>query len=253
MKKILMLGSSHSACFSQIDASFPELQLSIAANQSTGLFEKLQIDENGVISCDDKIKEWNNNVFKKSLGASSRCINDYDSIILNVRFICNLPNIFHFNVAQSQSIHAYSLELIKRVMENSLMKDSVGLEGNRNLIEKLNSFGYSGQIFLMINPFTTSKNQDLVYNENICASRKQFLLDFISLNLERQFGVKILLPNASMINSHLFVHSKYAAGTESTWKGRKESVIGKDLSHKNKQYALDILRANAEILGIETF
>ena len=126
MKKILMIGSSHSACFSQIDA-FPELQLSIAANQATGLFKNLQIDENGVISCDDKIKEWNNAVFNKSLGASSRYINDYNSIILNVRFNCNLPSIFNSSLAQSQPINLYSFELIKRVIENSLMKDSVGL------------------------------------------------------------------------------------------------------------------------------
>lgn len=251
MKRVLMLGSSHSACFSQIE-TFPELQLSIAANRGAGLFKNLQIDETGVISCDDKINEWNNTVFNQSLGASSRCIHDYDSIILNVTYMCDLPSMFHFNEAQSKSIHLYSFELIKRVIENSLMKDTGGLKENRNLIKKLNSFGYSGSIFLMLNPFTTSKKQDIVHDENKCASRKQFLFDFISSNLERELGVKVLLPTASMVNSHLFVHSKYAAGTESTWQGsdRKESVISEDLSHKNKQYALDILRGNADMLGI---
>lgn len=251
MKRFLMLGSSHSACYSQIEP-LPELQLSVAANQSTGLFKNFQIDKNGLISCEDGTNEWNNIVFKKSLGASSRLINDYDSVILNIRFRCNLPDLFHFNEAKSKSIYLYSFELIKRVIENSLMKDSVGLKGNRNLIDKLSSFGYSGSIFLMLNPFTTSQNPDLVHDENKCASRKQFLLDFISLNLGRELGVKVLLPTASMMNSHLFIHRKYACGTESTWKGsdRKESLISKDLNHKNKQYALDVLRANADVLGI---
>lgn len=252
MKRFLMLGSSHSACFSQIEP-LPDLLLSIAANQSTDLFKNFQIDENGLISCKDGTKEWNNIVFKKSMGTSSRLINDYDSIILNVIFRCNLPRLFHFNKAKSKSIHLYSFELIRRVIESSLLKDFVGLEGNRNLIDKLRSFGYSGSIFLMVSPFTTSQNPDLVHDENTCASRKQFLLDFISVNLGRELGVKILLPTVSMINSHLFVHSKYASGKESTWKDRKESAISKDLIHKNKQYALDMLRTNADILGIKFF
>ena len=249
MKRVLMLGSSWSACFSQID-TFSNLQLSIAANSSTGLFGNLEIDANGVISCNDIKNEWNNIVFNKSLGASSRCIHDYDSIILNIRLRCDLPAIFNFKIAQARSIHLYSFELIRRVIESTLMQDHVGLEGNRHLIEKLRSSGYQKSIFLMTNPFTASFNYDLVHDEDKCASRKQFLLDFISSNLGKELGVKILLPSICMINSHLFIHSKYVDGKEANWRDKAELMTRKDPFHKNKQYAIDMLKANADKLGL---
>ena len=252
MKKILMLGSSHAACFSRIDPA-SDFQLSIAANQGSGLFKNLQIDKNGVLSCHDENKEWNNIVFDKSLGDSSRCIYDYDSIILNVRLRCNLPEMFNRDVARSQPIHTYSLGLVKCVVENSLTDDAVGIKGSRRLISRINSSGYQGSILLMVTPFTTSINQDLIHDESRSEGCKRFLLDFVSLGLGRELGVEVLLPSTSMIDSHLFVHGIYAAGPESAWKDRPESQIKKDFNHKNRRYALDLLRTNAGKLGISPF
>ena len=119
MKNILMLRSSHSACFSSIDFS-PDFQLSIAANASNGLFHNLQIDEKGMMSCKDKNRAWNNAVFQKSLNHSSKCIHDYDSTNLNISCDFNLPMLFSKDQSDARSIDTYSLALIKETIKSSL-------------------------------------------------------------------------------------------------------------------------------------
>ena len=51
-----------------------------------------------------------------------------------------------------------------------------------------------------------------------------------------------------MVDDCLFVKNIYAAGIESTWKGkaRSNTLIKNDMKHKNKQYALDIIHKNIE-------
>lgn len=242
-----MLGSSHSACFRKINFS-PNFQLSIAANASGGLFRNLQINEKGEITCFDKNKEWNNTVFKKSLGESSRFIQDYDSIILNINYKCNLPLIFNVDNTNAQTIDTYSFELVKEVIQNSLTMDRLNLKQNQSLIAKLRSSRYEGQIHLALTPFTTSTHDSSMYEgSSLCSSRKQFLLDFISSKLRETLGIEILLPSISMIDDYLFIKKIYASSAESTWREqRPESIIINDLSHKNQKYAIDLIQANLD-------
>ena len=250
VKNILMLGSSHSACFSSIDF-YPDFQLSIAANASNGLFRNLQIDEKGMMSCKDKNRAWNNAVFQNSLNHSSKCIHDYNSIILNISCDFNLPMLFSKDQSDAQSIDAYSLALIKETINSSLevaLADKKrDLKKNKKLIEKLRSLGFKGNIFLLLTPFDTSLNKSQTHKRSqLCASRIEFILAFVSRKFHEIFEIEILLPSSEMVDDCLFVKNIYTAAVESTWKGnaRSKTFYKNDTKHKNKQYALDIVRKN---------
>lgn len=252
MKNILMLGSSHSACFSSIDFS-PDFQLSIAANASNGLFRNLQIDEKGMMSCKDKNRAWNNAVFQKSLNHSSKCIHDYDSIILNISCDFNLPMLFSKDQSDARSIDTYSLALIKETINSSLeatlADQKSDLQKNKKLIEKLRSLAFKGNIFLLLTPFDTSLNKSWPHERSqLCTSRIEFILAFVSKKFHEIFEAEILLPASEMVDDCLFIKNIYAAAVESTWKGkaRSNTLIKNDTKHKNKQYALDIVRKNIE-------
>ena len=252
MKTILMLGSSHSACFSSIDF-YPDFQLSIAANASSGLFRNLQIDEKGLMSCKDKSRAWNNAVFQKSLNHSSKCIHNYNSIILNISCDFNLPTLFSKDQSDARSIDTYSLALIKETINSSLeaalADQKSDLKKNKKLIEKLRSLGFKGNIFLLLTPFDTSLNKSTPHKRSqLCTSRIEFILDFVSRNFHKILEVEIILPSSEMVDNCLFVKNIYAAAIESTWKGktRPNTLIKNDKKHKNKQYALDIVHKNIE-------
>ena len=252
MKNILMLGSSHSACFSSIDFS-PNFQLSIAANASNGLFRNLQINENGIISCKDKNREWNNTVFQKSLNRSSKCIYDYDSIILNISCDFNLPMFFSRNESDAQPIDTYSLSLSKEIIDSSFQEDLAsqksGQKKNKKLISKLRSSGFKGDIFLLLTPFDTSfKESEILEKSQSCTNRKEFILNYVSKKFRETFEVEILLPSSEMIDDCLFIKNTYSANVDSTWKGSKRSntLIQNDAKHKNKKYAQDIVHNNID-------
>ena len=250
MKNILMLGSSHSACFSSIDFS-PNFQLSIAANASNGLFRNLQIDENGIMSCKDENRKWNNTVFQKSLNRSSKCVYDYESIILNISCDFNLPMLFSRNESDAQPIDTYSLSLTKKIIDSSFQEDFVDRRSGRNktkrLISKLRSSGFNGDILLLLTPFDTSfkENQTLEKSQS-CTNRKEFILNYVSKKFREIFEVGILLPSSEMIDDCLFIKNIYSATIDSTWKGSKRSnaLIQNDTKHKNKKYAQDIVHKN---------
>ena len=247
-----MLGSSHSACFSSINF-YPDFQLSIAANASNGLFRNLQIDEKGMMSCKDKNRAWNNTVFQKSLNHSSKYIHDYDSIILNISCDFNLPMLFSIDQSDARPIDTYSLALIKETINSSfeaaLADQKSDLKRNKKLIEKLRSLEFKGNIFLLLTPFDTSLDKSQPHERSqLCTSRIEFILAFISRKFHEILEVEILLPSSEMVDDCLFIKNIYAADIESTWKGnaRSNTLIKNDTKHKNRQYALDIVHKNMD-------
>ena len=247
-----MIGSSHSACFSSIDFT-PSFQLSIAANASNGLFRNLQIDENGIISCKDNTREWNNTVFKRSLNHSSNCIHDYDSIILNISCDFNLPILFSKDQTDVRPIETYSLAVIEATINSSLeaalADQKSDLKRNKKLIAKLKSREFKGKIFLLLTPFDTSliKVRPRKRSQS-CTYRIDLILAFVSSKFQEILEVEILLPSSEMVDDCLFTKNIYAASVESTWKGkaRSNTLIKNDVRHKNKQYARDLVLKNIE-------
>ena len=161
--------------------------------------------------------------------------------------------LFSKDQSDARSIDTYSLALIKETINSSLeatLNDQKSdLQKNKKLIEGLRSLAFKGNIFLLLTPFDTSLNKSRPHERSqLCTSRIEFILAFVSKNFHEIFDAEILLPASEMVDDCLFIKNIYAAAVESTWKGkaRSKTLIKNDTKHKNKQYALDIVRKNIE-------
>lgn len=248
-----MLGSSHAACFSSVSIA-QTFKLSIFANRATGLFRNLRLSRSGRIYCDPAADDWDKLISKKSmqLTNSSNCIHDYDAVILNIRYRLPIPFLLNScNGLPMYPVRLFSKNLLETIIHRHAFDDEIGLSGNKRILQLLSLSGYKGDVLLILTPFATATEVENGENagQNQRQDKKEILLGLIKTVLSAELKCPILLPSASMLDDFMYAKAKYASDLSSAWRSviDDRASAPRDKIHKNRLYALDLIKANASL------
>ena len=240
MKKILMFGSSHAACFRTLESS--EYKLSICAGKKGRLFRNLLLSSNGYISpsdlIDDYWKDTDVKLFKDSLGESSRNINNYDYFIINIQFYLDLPVLIHGDKRISRKIILnIANSLIKKIIKQNdlLVRDA---QETINFISRIKKAGIDhNKIFVFPIPFSTLDHDynKIKENDERLNHRISEILKFVPQIFFNQIP-NLVLPDIDMFENGLFIKKEYGKG-QNKWEERKKTFKQFDRYHKNEKYA----------------
>ena len=251
MKKILMLGSSHSAAYKSVEAESLGLEIHIAANSDGNLFKNLCIDSDGTLSLSKQAEAWDKKVWQYSLNASTAKINAYDFLIMNIRWNYDLPQAVH---GDNCDLINYYLNILTPSMQKYLISDQYfSVNGSRQtlqLVEKLvRQTGFSKEkILICPEPFSTFPRQCISKPQTLSAKNKirQILEKYIPALIAERTELRFLLPAFEMLENGFFVHHRYYPYGESgsNWNNLINNTCIVDRKHKNSSYASDLLSAN---------
>ena len=101
MIRLLMFGSSHSACFEKLSIS-GKLKLNIFAAMGDHILQFLRVNENGEFYLDDSASDWDKEIFFKSGAGAPQLLSCYDYIVLNTKFDLDLPMLMHGDLSQEE-------------------------------------------------------------------------------------------------------------------------------------------------------
>ena len=244
MTKLLMLGSSHAACFK--GAPLPsQTSLAIAANLYDNLFSNLVVSTEGQISLTPNplTPEWDNRIFDFSLADSSRSLSAYDYVIVNIAWDLDLPMLIHGDGHSEDAwnrIQYSSDSLIKDILSSSFAK-SQGTAKNAAFIQKLLTGGlHQCRVIALLTPFSSlTVEQKEQANPRYLSDKIKWILKETADYAHEQLAVKIILPSPDIMTNGLFVRSEYCTpGINSVWRSAMGGPIGpQDRKHKNVNYA----------------
>jgi hypothetical protein len=244
MIKLLMLGSSHAACFK--GAHLPaNTSLAIAANLYDNLFSNLLVSAEGSISLTPNplTPEWDNRIFNFSLADSSRNLSDYDHVIANIAWDLDLPMLIHGDGDSNEAwnrIQYSSNSLIKDILHSSFLK-SKGTEKNATFIQKLSTGGFHpSKVIVLLTPFSSLPVERHEQANPRCLSGKiEWILEETTRYARDQLSTTIILPSPSIMTNGLFIRPEYCTpGKNSVWRSAMGGPLGpQDRKHKNTNYA----------------
>ena len=237
MINLLMFGSSHSASYKDLKSS--NYNLSICAGKKGRLIKGLSFASDGLIVpiVNSFKRPWPQSdisLFEKSLGISSRNINNYDYFIVNITFYLDLPMLIHGDSQNPQ-------EIILNTSDNLFKKIIAQNSPERNTILFVNKLKLAGidekRIFIFPVPFTTIDKE--VKEEENNEKLKNKISKFLTLvdDVYQKKLPKLILPDIDMYQNGLFIKRKYGTG-RNKWTSKEDKKNRKyDRTHKNPQYA----------------
>jgi hypothetical protein len=249
MTKLLMLGSSHAACFKEAPLT-PQTSLAIAANLYDNLFSNLLVSAEGSISLTPNpvTPEWDNRIFNFSLADSPRNLSDYDYVIVNIAWDLDLPMLIHGDGESNEAwnrIQYSSDSLIKDILHSSFLK-SRGTEKNAALIQKLSTGGFHpSKVIALLTPFSSlpAKKQEQA-NPRSLSDKIEWILEETARYARDQLSTTIILPSPSIMTNGLFIRTEYCTPSKnSVWRSAMGGPLGpQDRKHKNTNYAKHMIQ-----------
>jgi hypothetical protein len=249
MTKLLMLGSSHAACFKGAHLP-PNTSLAIAANLYDNLFSNLLVSTEGTLSLTPNPlnPEWDNRIFNFSLADSSRNLSDYDYVIVNIAWDLDLPMLIHGDGDSNETwnrIQYSSDSLIKDILHSSFLK-SKGTEKNAAFIQKLSAGGFHPiKVIVLLTPFSSLLVEQQEQANPRCLSGKiEWILKETARYARDQLSTTIILPSPSIMANGLFIRTEYCTPSKnSVWRSAMGGALGpQDRKHKNINYAKHMIQ-----------
>jgi hypothetical protein len=250
MKHFLMFGSSHSACYKGI--TLPEnMSLTICANRAGNLFRNLIFPSHGQFSIAENANEWDKKVFHSSIGDAPMQLSRYDYILINIEWRIDLPMLLHGDVGAETAQHSLmtmSDSLINEIISHA-RGSSIGAKNTLKLTDQLVKQGFNPQnIFCFLSPFSCAP-ESISTNENgeKIKSKASSILAILQGFIHGKYGVKLVLPDAEMMENGMFIKHLFAKPDKFTnWMNCLDNkLLPADRMHKNSEYA------NAMILKLQ--
>ena len=248
MTNLLMLGSSHSACFK--GAKLPiGTNLAICANMYDNLFSNLLIADDGLICLNSNLitPEWDEQIFNFSLANASRMLSDYDYIVLNIAWDVDLPRLIHgdVNASEAQDRILYSSDALLLDVIHFSFDSSAGTAKNLTLIKMLASAGFDpSKILCLLTPFSSIPVAYEEMENPISVSKKiAWMLVKISEFALNAYGLKIVTPDHGILINGCFVRKEFCVPDKTTvWRSAMGGYVGPaGRKHKNSSYAQHII------------
>lgn len=242
MKRFLMFGSSHSACYKGI--TLPEnMSLTICANRSGNLFKNLIFPSHGQFSIAENANKWDKKVFHSSIGDAPMQLSCYDYILINIEWRIDLPMLLHGDISADTAQHCLmtmSDSLINEIISHA-HGSSIGAEKNLKFIDQLAKQGFNPEnIFCLLTPFSCALDSiSTNVNGEKIKLKAASILAILQSFIQGKYGVKLVLPDAEMMESGMFIKQLFAKPDKFTnWMNCLENKLyPADRIHKNSQYA----------------
>jgi len=261
MIRLLMLGSSHSACFKQM-AVPADVQLNIFANRGNGLFSNLSFRDSGHFELKGNTNPWDKKVFLKSGEGASQNINDYTHLVVNIGLRLNLPMLFHGDKDRQtveNMILSMSNALRLAIIENAF-SGNASVNQTIKLIDTMVGLGFvQKNIFVLVTPFS-SASPNTVPETNLNHSSSLLLesaikdILFQSQSFARnKKNLQLILPDTEMFEMGMFLHHSYSVPDSVTnWRNLIEDKIAfpADRIHKNQKYGKIMFQKILRTCGI---
>lgn len=256
MTNLLMLGSSHSACFK--GAKLPAgMNLAICANMYDNLFSNLLIAGDGLICLNPNpiTPEWDEQIFNFSLANASRALLDYDYVVLNIAWDMDLPLLIHgdVNASEAQDRILYSSDALLLDVIHSSFEHLAGTTKNLTLIKMLASVGFApNKILCLLTPFSSIPEAHEERKNPISVSEKiAWMLQETSQFALNSYGVTIVTPEHTILNNGCFVGGAFCVPDNTTvWRSAMGDRMGPaDRKHKNSSYAQHMISRIESVIG----
>ena len=243
MKKLLMLGSSHAACFKGAPLP-PQTSLAIAANLYDNLFSNLLVSTEGKISLtpDPLTPEWDGRIFNFSLADCSRHLSDYDYLVVNIAWDLDLPMLIHGDGQSDDAWNRiqYSSDSLIRDIVDSAFLQSQGTTKNAIFFQKLSASGFDpSRVIALLTPFSSiPADQEEEANPIRISDKIEWILQEIISYARDKLKTRIVLPSKKIMANGLFIQNKYCTPGKNVWRSAMGGSIGpQDRKHKNTNYA----------------
>jgi hypothetical protein len=245
MNRLLMLGSSHAACFSGLQHDQQHSSLAIFANRGGGICRNLQFAEDGTFSLAEKAADFDRKIFEFSGQDSSRNLHDYTHVIINILSHLNLPLLFHGDRSKSGIEHSIftATDALQQCIYEYCFSHRSTLD-SLALINTIADLGFPRERILMLAvPFSClhpKLAQSGFENSPALAAKITHILTKLTETAKENFKINLLLPDGDMLHSGLFLRPHYST-RDSTCNWRNalagESIYAAGREHKNRLYA----------------